>query len=238
MTVDLVLPRSIGLKTEFAFEIRHHHHAVPPFPRELEILVLEGVVEADRARIVQAGSEVHAVDAGPVDRAHAHRAGSAIDVNLAALQHLGPRWYPVGRSRRARDQLKRGAGVVAAAEQGLGIETSRGVHDCCELGMEHRNSREENAVLSPADDLAIPDDDGSERTAPSLLDRLDREPRGLLREQPPVHTAPSPSCLLGPAYPGAAGESAVCIPAAPSLGAPTPSCPPWSGHRTDRPRAL
>src|SRR5689334_3988760 len=44
-----------------------------------EVLVLEGVVEADGAGRRQVVGEVHLVDARPVDRAHAHRARRATD---------------------------------------------------------------------------------------------------------------------------------------------------------------
>jgi hypothetical protein len=45
-----------------------------------------------------------------------------------------------------------------------------------------RASRQQNAVLAAADDLAIPGDDSAKRPAPALFDRLDRQPRGFFHE--------------------------------------------------------
>src|SRR5712664_4838490 len=74
MAVLLVGPGLEGLETEIAFESFRYRDA-PLVPRLGEVLVLIGVIEADRAGIGQRAGKIHVIDARPVDRAHAHRAG-------------------------------------------------------------------------------------------------------------------------------------------------------------------
>src|SRR5262245_7979870 len=168
-----------------------------PWPGE--ILVLEGVVEPDRAGVLQAGSEVHAVDTRPVDGAHAHGARGAVDIDLAPLEHPRPARHRVRRSLRAGDQLKGRARGLIGVQESLGIQASHGVHDGRHLRVEDGNPGEEDAVLTPADDLAILDDDGAERAAPPLLHRFDSQPCRLFREPRPVH--PGPLLPMGPKVP-------------------------------------
>src|SRR5262245_1919485 len=71
-----VLPAHPGVErrqTKVALEALGHGDETLA-PRLPELLVLEGIIEADAARVLQGGSEGDAVEAGPVDGAHAHRA--------------------------------------------------------------------------------------------------------------------------------------------------------------------
>jgi hypothetical protein len=181
VAVLLLRPGAVGLEAGIALEVLRHRYAAFD-PRQLEVLILKGVVEADLARIVEAGPEIDVIDARPVDGAHAHRARRAVDVDLAPLQHAGALLQLVGRVRLARDHLEDRPGAVLAAQDRLGVQFGRGVDDGGDLGVIDRTAREQHAVLAAPDDLAVLHDHGAERSAPALLDGLDRQPRRLLHE--------------------------------------------------------
>jgi hypothetical protein len=48
--------------------------------------------------------------------------------------------------------------------------------------VKNRNSGQKNPVLASANDLAVSDNDGTKRSAPSFLDGLDGKPGGLVEE--------------------------------------------------------
>src|SRR5919108_6051234 len=87
MAVRLVVPNAVGAQADLTFEIWRHLDAPPLLPRKREVFVLESIGEADVIRILQAATEIEMVDARPVDRAHAHRARRAVDVDLAPFEH-------------------------------------------------------------------------------------------------------------------------------------------------------
>src|SRR5579859_4762406 len=102
MTIFLVHPGTEGFQAGIPFEVFRHGDA-PLVPWSPEIFVLEGIVEADRTRVLQTGGEIDVVNARPVDGAHTHRAGRAVDVDLAPLQHTGALRHRIGRAGLARN---------------------------------------------------------------------------------------------------------------------------------------
>src|SRR5262249_19593771 len=138
--------------------------------------------ETDMICILKAGAEIKMVNTRPVDSAHAHRAGCAVDVNFAPFQHSSALRYQIRRVWRAGNHFKDSTRLLVAAHQRLWVESGRGINNRSDLRMINRASREEYAVLPTADDLAIFDDHSAERSTPALLDRLGRQPRGLFHE--------------------------------------------------------
>src|SRR5580658_2944208 len=101
-----------------------------------EVLVLELVAEADFAGRVQVAGEVHGVDAGPVDGAHAHRARGTADEDLVALEHLRPLRDAVGRTGRAGDVPQGGIVLILLRDaRRLGVDHGNGLADRLDLGV-------------------------------------------------------------------------------------------------------
>src|SRR5262249_17793970 len=90
--------------------------------------------------------------------------------------------HQIRRAGRARDHLEDGARVIVAAEQCLWIEPARGIDDRRDLGMEDRTPRKQNLVLPAPDNFSVLDDHCPEWPTPTLLDRLDRQPRCFFHE--------------------------------------------------------
>jgi len=172
MAILFVLPRFTSLQRKFALEIRKAFDGFSLFPREFEIDVLKLIVKTDLAGVRKSCAEVHPINSRPIDRAHAHRAGRAIHVKIAAFEHLRAFGNWIGRPFGTRNHLEISL-IIIRAEKRFGIDPAAGVHDGGHLGMKNRNSGYKDPVLSAADDLAVPNNDGSKRSAPSFLDGLD-----------------------------------------------------------------
>ena len=80
-----VLPRFTSLQRKFALEIRKAFDGFSLFPREFEIDVLKLVVKADLAGVRESCAEIDPINSRPIDGAHAHWAGRAIHVKVAAF---------------------------------------------------------------------------------------------------------------------------------------------------------
>ena len=181
MAVLFVLPDFASLEREIPLEIRIALDRLSLLPRKPEVDVLELVVKADLTRVFKARAEIHLVDTRPINGAHAHRAGGAARIDFAALQHLRPLGHRVGRAFGPRNQLEIPL-VAIRAQQRLGVDAAARVNDGGHFGVIDRYARQQNAVLAAANDLAILDDDGSERPAPSLFDGFDAETGRLVQE--------------------------------------------------------
>ncbi len=177
MAILFVLPSFASLECEVPLEIRIALDRFPLFPGKPEVDVLELVVKADLARVRKTRPEIHLVDARPVNGTHAHRTGGAVHVELAALEHL----RPLGRAFGPRNQPEIPL-VVIRAQQGLGVDAAAGVNDSGHFSVIDWYAGQQNAVLAAADDVAILDDDCSERSAPSLFDGFNGETGRLVQE--------------------------------------------------------
>ncbi len=181
MSVLLVLPGLARFQGVVPFKIRKALDRFPLFPREFEIDVLKLVVKADLAGVRESCAEIDPINSRPIDGAHAHRAGRAIHVKVAAFEHLRAFGNWIGRPFGTRNHLQISL-IIIRTEKGFGIDPAAGVHDGGHLSVKNRNSSQKDPVLAPADDLAVSDDDGAKRSAPSFLDRLDGQLGGLVEE--------------------------------------------------------
>jgi len=128
VAVLFILPSFASLEREVPLKIRIALNRLPLFPGKPEVEVLELVVEADLGRVGKARAEIQLVDARPVNGAHAHRAGGAVRVELAALEHLRPLGHHIGRAFGPGNQLEISL-VVIRAQQGLGVNAAAGIND-------------------------------------------------------------------------------------------------------------
>ena len=128
MPVLLVLPGLAGFQGVVPFKIGKALDRLPLFPREFEIDVLKLVVKADLTSIRQSRAEIHPINARPIDGTHAHRAGRAIDVKVAAFEHLRAFGNWIGRAFGTRNHLQISL-IIIRAEKGFGIDPAAGVHD-------------------------------------------------------------------------------------------------------------
>src|SRR6202050_5380430 len=179
--VALLRPRLVRHLAEVGAELGDVDVAV--LVRPGEVFVLELVVEADLAGRVEVAREVHPVDAGPVDGAHAHRARSAADEDLVTLEHLRPLRDAVGRAGRPGDVLQRGLVLVRYRDaRRLGIKHGHGLADRFDLRVSRGVAGEQDAVLTAGDDLAVLGVHRAEGPAPVVVDRFLGEPTGLFHQ--------------------------------------------------------
>jgi hypothetical protein len=97
MAVLLVLPGFASPEGVFLFEIRVALDGFPLLPWEFEVDVLELIVETSLAGVRKRRVPKYTQSMRPVNCAHAHRAGSAVHVEIAAFEHLRPFRNGVGR---------------------------------------------------------------------------------------------------------------------------------------------
>ena len=84
----------------------------------------------------------------PVNCAHAHRAGSAVHVEIAAFEHLRPFRNGVGWTFGPGNHLENSV-ITIRAKKSLGIKAEAGIDDSGHLGMVNRNASQKDPVLSP-----------------------------------------------------------------------------------------
>ena len=169
MSILFILPGFAGLEGVFPIEIRKALDGLPLLPGESEIDILEFIVKTNLTGIRETRAEIDTINTRPINCTHAHGAGSAIYIEIATFEHLCPFRDGIGRAFRPGNHFENPI-IALRTEKGFGIDAGTGVHDGGHLGMVDRNSSQKDTVLSSSDDLAILDDDGSERTAPSFLD--------------------------------------------------------------------
>ena len=178
VTVLLVFPGLAGLQGELPFKIGKAFDRFSLLPRKFEINVLKLIVKADLTGIRESCAKIDPINARPIDGAHAHWAGRAIHVKVAAFEHLRTFGNWIGRAFGTRNHLQISL-IIIRAEKGFGIDPTAGVHDGGHLGVKNRNSSQKDPVLASADDLAVFDNDGTKRSAPSFFDGLDGQAGGL-----------------------------------------------------------
>src|SRR5579875_579747 len=182
MAVLFVLPGPVCAQTNFALEIRCHRDPSPTLPGQSKVFILESIREADVTGIFQAGAKIEMVDTRPVDCTHAHRAGSPVDVDFAALQHTRPLLLQVWRTHGARDHLENRPFAIVAAQKCLRIQPARRIDDRGDFGVIDWTSWKQHAILSTPDNLAVLYDYGAKRSSPALLHRLERQSRRFFHE--------------------------------------------------------
>src|SRR6476660_7436367 len=181
MSVLLVLPGLAGLEGKFPFEVGKALDGFSLFPREFEIDVLKLVVKADLAGVRESCAKIDPINARPIDGAHAHWAGRAIHVKIAAFEHLRAFGNWIGRALGTRNHLQISL-IIIRALKGFGIDPSASVDNRSYLCVINRDTREKNAVLAPADDFAVLNDYRSARSSPAFFYRFDRKSRRFVEE--------------------------------------------------------
>ena len=137
--IFLVFPSLASLQGEFSLEIRETFDGFSLFPRELEINVLKFVVKADLAGIGESCAKIDAINSRPIDGAHAHRAGRAIHVKVAAFEHLRAFGNWIGRAFGTRNHLQISF-IIIRALKGFGIDPAAGIYDRGYLSVINRDT--------------------------------------------------------------------------------------------------
>ena len=99
MPIRFVLPGFACFEGIFAFKIGEALNSLAFLPRETEIDILELVVEADFAGVLEPGTEIDTINSRPINGTHAHWTGGAIDEEVAPLEHLRALRHGIGRAR-------------------------------------------------------------------------------------------------------------------------------------------